>query len=175
MTEPVDDTIQDRIEEKMRDLMLLSNDLLDLKVLLRGEPWEMPIQVYPWGTVFLLETSEDLEQAETGYIRYVHSGFVSIEVAVSDTRGLAPDRNRKAYVPSHQEVKKYGAAAWQALEAWDPGADPVYAEDFATSGHRTIEKLHLDRMTHSLQARTEQHENRATIEWHLLTRKNDFD
>ncbi len=60
--DPVTDRMQDRIEEKLRNLMIASSDFDALKVFYRGEPGFVPVKLYPFAVIFLAEELEAIGQ-----------------------------------------------------------------------------------------------------------------
>jgi hypothetical protein len=112
--DPVDDTMQDRIEEKLSDLLIGNHDLDGLKAIFRGEPGPVPTKLHPFAVVFLeleSDANRDGYGAATGVRHYRYDGFISIDVTHKDAAGLMPGPTRKVAVPSYLQSKSFIQAA----------------------------------------------------------------
>jgi hypothetical protein len=176
--DPVDDVMSDRIEEKIRDLCLAHGGFDPVKVMYRGEPMVVPVNLHPFATVFLQREGEAQGQEgqtdDTGPVRrWRYDGFVSVEVLLPDTKGLKPDASRKADIPSYLAAKEIIQAAKQALQAWaDPDGDvtldPVTSED----GRESTVELRVDQVQNAIMRRSPDNVvNVATFLFHVYTRR----
>jgi len=177
--DPVDDTVQDRIEEKLRDLLLARGELDVLKVIFRGEPGAVPTKLHPFGVVFLeLESDANSEGygSSTGVRNYRYDGYISVDVVFKDASDLLPDSDRKANVRSYLLSKSYIQAARQALMDWGGPEghledDPVVSND---SRERTVE-LVCENIRNGLVSREENnYTNRASFDFHVMTTRRFF-
>lgn len=177
---PATDTMQDRIEEKLRSLVLASPEVDKLQVLYRGEPGVLPIRLYPFGVVFLdtvrEATGEEGYGESTGMRHFLYTGYVAFEVVYRDVDGLLPDLNREADVPSYLEAKELCAAAWEAVFAWggptgNLEASPVVSSD----GKEQTVELRTDLQRNGLTNRgLDNVNNRSSFEFHIYTRRLDW-
>ena len=177
--DPVTDTMQDRIEEKLRNLMIASSDFDALKVFYRGEPGFVPVKLYPFAVIFLAEEQEAIGQEgyepATGLTYYRYDGYVSLEVLFRDTNALMPDSNRKADVGSYLLAKQYTQATFKALMAWGGPQghleeDPVISND---GKEQTVEMVR-DSMSNGLGRRGDNVSNRGNFAFHLYTVRRNW-
>lgn len=177
--DPIDDTMQDRIEEKIRDLLLASPDLKDLKVIWRGEPGVVPIAYHPFGVLFLeLESDANSEGygASTGVRNYRYDGYFSVDVVFKDASEMVPDQFRRANVRSYLMAKRYIQGARKAVMGWGGPfgtleQDPVISAD---TKERTVELI-TENIRNGLVARDENnYTNRASFDFHVMTTRQFF-
>jgi len=177
--DPVDDTMQDRIEEKLRDLLLAREDLAGLKVVFRGEPGPVPTKLHPFAVVFLeLEADANSEGygAATGVRHYRYDGFISVDVTHKDAAGLLPGPSRKADVQSYLASKSLIQGCRQALMEWGGpfGAledSPVISFD---ERERTVELI-TENIRNGLVSRDENnYTNRGSFDFHIMTTRQFF-
>lgn len=86
--DPPGDTVSDRIEIKLRNLLAASSDFDGIKVFYRGEPGFVPVKLYPFVIVFLSEETEASGEGyneSTGLRYYRYDGYISLEVIHKDT------------------------------------------------------------------------------------------
>lgn len=174
------DTMQDRIEEKIRDLILGSGGLNGVKVVYRGEPGVVPIKLYPFGVVFLdtkrEATGEEGYGESTGMRHFRYDGIISFETVYKDTASMAPDANRRANIGSYLEAKALAESAFEALTAWGGPmgileGDPVQS---ANDKEITVE-LRTDNQHNGLADRgNDNANNRSSFEFHIYTRRLDW-
>lgn len=177
--DPPADTMSDRIEEKLRDLLLASSDFDELKVFYRGEPGFVPVKLYPFAIVFLSEENEAIGQegyGESTALRYYrYDGYISLEVLFKDTNTLMPDVDRKANVGTYLRAKELTQAAFNAVLSWggpqgNLEQDPVISAD---TKEQTVE-LRTDAITNGLGRRGDNISNRGTMNYHVYTRRQDW-
>lgn len=178
MPDPTTDTMGDRIEEKIRDLILASVDLTDILVVFRGEPGVVPTKLYPFCVVFLELRSDANSEgygASTGVRNYRYDGYVSIDVLHKDAAGLLPVA-RKADVGSYLLAKQYIEAAEQALMAWggpygNLENDPVISFD---TKERTVEFIPENRRNALVSRDEDNYSNRSAFDFHVMTTRQFF-
>lgn len=171
--DPVTDSMQDRLEIKLRNLLLASSDLNDLKVIYRGEPSIIPVHLYPFGILFLTDQNEadtDGYGQATGVTYYRYDGYIALEVVHRDVDGLAPSVQRTADVPSYIAAKKYTQGAYNAIMTWGgPGGhlenDPVVSFD----GKEQTVELRADAINNALARRSDNVSNRGSFSFHIYT------
>jgi hypothetical protein len=177
--DPPNDTMQDRIEIKLRDLLAGSSDFDSLKVFYRGEPGFVPVKLYPFAIVFLSEEQEAIGQEgfgeSTGLRYYRYDGYVSLEVLHKDTTNLMPDGDRYADVGSYLVAKELTQAAFNALLSWGGPTgeledDPVVSND----GKEATVEFRTDSITNGLGRRGDNVSNRGTMNFHIYTRRQDW-
>lgn len=177
--DPATDAMQDRIEEKLRNLLIASSEMDPIKVFYRGEPGFVPVKLFPFAIVFLSDENEAIggegyEQA-TGIRYYRYDGYISLEVLAKDTSNLMPDVDRKANVTSYIEAKTLTQAAFNAILAWggpsgELEADPVISYD---TKEQTVE-LRTDTINNGLSRRGDNVSNRGSFQFHIFTRRQDW-
>jgi hypothetical protein len=180
MTDPANDTMQDRLEEKVRNLLLASAELAGLEVFYRGEPGIVPVKLYPFATVFLdtkrEATGEEGYGQQTGVTNFRYDGYVAFEVLFKDTTRLVPDADRKANVQSYIDAKTLAEAGFNALWAWGGPmgvleGDPVVSFD---TKEASVE-LRTDNQHNGAADRgNDNANNRSSFEFHIYTRRLDF-
>lgn len=169
-------TMADLIEERIRDLMLATESLSDLKVWYRGEPGIVPVRLYPFGIVFLRREREARGEEgfgqETGFTYWRYEGYISVEVLFRDTSTLLPDSNRRANVGSYMQSKDFTQIAKTVLTSWDVQGDPVVTAD---GTERSVNQMFSDDIVNGIESRTPDNVgNRGNVAFHLYVRKNDF-
>lgn len=175
IADPPTDTMQDRIEEKIRDLLLASPELSSLVIVFRGEPGQVPVKMHPFAVVFL-ELESDANQdgygASTGVRNYRFDGYVSVDVVHKDATAIpALPHDRKHDVVSYIQAKTLIQAARKALMAWGGPtggleADPVISQD---TRERTVEMI-TENVRNGLTARSENnYSNRSSFDFHIMT------
>jgi hypothetical protein len=171
--------MQDRIEEKLGDLLIGSADLDGLKAIFRGEPGPVPTKLHPFAVVFLeleSDANSDGYGAATGVRHYRYDGFISIDVTHKDAAGLMPGPTRKVAVPSYLQSKSFIQAARAALMEWaGPFGtlenDPVISHD---GRERTVELI-TENIRNGLVSRDENnYTNRASFDFHVMTTRQFF-
>ncbi|MGV0984992.1 MAG: hypothetical protein ACOYB2_10585 [Limnohabitans sp.] len=181
ITDQLDDVMSDRIEEKIRDLCLAHPGFATVRVMYRGEPTFVPTSLHPFATVFLRQEGEAQGQEgqtdDTGPTRrWRYDGYISVEVLLPDTRGLKPNAQRKADIPSYLSAKQIIQAAKQALHAWagpdgDITMDPVTSDD----GKETTTELRVDQVQNAIMTRSAENiSNVGTFAFHVYTRRMMF-
>jgi hypothetical protein len=177
--DPPDDAMQDRIEEKLRDLILASPALASLKVVFVGEPGSVPTKLHPFAVVFLeleSDANSDGYGASTGVRNYRYDGYVSIDVLHKDARDLSPRHDRRADVTSYKQSKALVQAARQALMAWGGPfgtleAAPVVSND---GREQTVEMI-TENVRNGLVSRDENnYSNRGSFDFHIMTTRKFF-
>lgn len=177
--DPPADTMADRIEEHLRNLLLASSDFDELMVIYRGEPGFVPVKLYPFGILFLSEENEAIGQEgygeSTGLRYYRYDGYISLEVLFKDTLSLMPDVDRKANVGTYLKAKELTQATFNAILSWGGPQgnlenDPVVSSD---SKEATVE-LRTDGITNGLGRRGDNVSNRGTFRFHIYTRRQDW-
>jgi hypothetical protein len=177
--DPVDSTMQDRIEEKLRDLLLERTELDGLKVIFRGEPGAVPTKLHPFAVVFLeleADANADGYGAATGVRHYRYDGYVSIDVVHKDAAGLLPGPDRRSDVGSYLMSKSLIQAARQAIMDWAGPfgtleGTPVVSAD---TRERTVEVI-TENIRNGLISRDENnYTNRASFDFHVMTTRNFF-
>jgi hypothetical protein len=177
--DPVSDTMADRIEEKIRELLKTSTRMDAIKVFYRGEPGFVPVKLFPMVVVFLSEETEATGQEQytesTGMRYYRYDGYVAIEIVMKDTSGLMPDADRNADVPSYLEAKELTQAAFNAIMSWggprgDLEQDPIVSFD----GKEKSIEMRMDTINNGLARRGDNVTNRGTLDFHLYTRRLDW-
>jgi len=177
--DPVTDTMQDRIEEKLRDLLLAKEELDPIRVMFRGEPGAVPTKLHPFIVIFL-ELESDANQegygAATSVRHYRYDGYISVDVVHKDAADMLPDANRKANVGSYLLSKSYIQAARQAMMDWggpfgELEDNPVVSED---TREQTVEMI-CENIRNALVSRTENnYSNRASFDFHIMTTRKFF-
>lgn len=175
--DPPQDTMSDRIEKKIRDLLAASSDFDRIKVFYRGEPGFVPVKLYPFIVTFLSEENQAIGQDgfgdSTGMRHFRYDGYVSLEVLFKDTTTLMPDpSSRYADVGSYLEAKELTQAAFNAVLSWGgPSggleADPVVSFD---GKEKTVE-LRSDTITNGLGRRGDNVSNRGRFAFYVYTRR----
>lgn len=177
--EPIDNTMQDRLEDKLIELLLADVRLEPLAVIYRGEPGAVPTKLHPFGAVFLeLETdaNQDGYGSSTGVRNYRYSGYVSIDVLMKDARGLLPGASRRVDVPSYRESKRYIQVARQAIMAWggpfgELEENPVVSSD---TKERSVEMI-TSNLRNGLASRDDNnYTNRGSFEFSIMTTRQMF-
>src|SRR5688572_24820990 len=175
LADPPNDTMSDRIEEKLRDLLLSPVELKSLVVVFRGEPGQVPVTYHPFAVVFL-ETINDANGlgygASTGVRNYEYGGYVSIDVVHKDAMDI-PERppGRKHDVESYKLAKELIHAARKAIMSWGGPhgvleASPVISYD----GHEKTVELITGEIRNGLVARSENnYSNRSSFEFRIMT------
>jgi hypothetical protein len=177
--DPVDDTVQDRIEEKLRDLLLGRDDMSSLKVVFVGEPGVVPTKLHPFAVVFLeveSDANSDGYGASTGVRNYRYDGYISVDVVHKDAASLMPSADRRADVASYKESKRLIQAARQALMAW--GGPFGTLEDSPVISHdgreQTVELI-TENLRNGLASRDENnYTNRGSFDFHIMTTRRFF-
>jgi hypothetical protein len=179
IADPVSDVMSDRLEEALRDRLLARSEWNIVQVCYRGEPGIVPVRLYPFGVVFITTEAEGLGAdgytSDTGPVASIrYDGFVTVEVLVSDTRGLVPDMNRKADVASYLAAKKLIQTAKQVLTDWAVDADGVGVV-ISADGKERLSTIRVDNVQNALTVRpNETIANTATLPWHAYTRRAEF-
>jgi len=182
MTDPLDDTFADRVEEKIRDLMLASADLDELAAIFKGDPWLVPAQWHPFALVALLVEQDPAKErgfeSETGPVTYwKYEGVVQIETLGRDASGLTPVA-RKADVPSYKLTRRLVQGAKRAILAWcgPDGGIPDGNRIISADGKESSLLLVVGRIENGLavQARSENVTNTGSFPFTLFTRREDF-
>ena len=177
--DPVDDTMQDRIEEKLRDLLIGNDDLAQLRVVYVGEPGPVPTKFHPFAVVFLeleADANSDGYGASTGVRNYRYDGYISIDVVHKDAAHIMPRSDRRADVPSYKESKRLIQAARQAMMAWAGpfgtlGGSPVVSND---GREQTVEVI-TENIRNGLVSRDENnYTNRGSFDFHIMTTRRFF-
>lgn len=177
--DPPGDTMADRIENKLRDLLIASAAFNGVPVFYRGEPGFVPVKLFPIVVTFLAEeqeaTSQEGYQESTGLRHYRYDGYIALEVIQKDTSGLMPDADRKADVPSYLAAKTLTQAAFNAVLSWggpqgNLEQDPVVSFD----GKEQTVELRTDTITNGLARRGDNVTNRGTLNFHVYTRRIDW-
>lgn len=181
MADDLNDVMSDRIEEKIRDLCLAHSGFDAVKVMYRGEPMVVPVNLHPFATVFLRSEGEAQGMEgmtdDTGPVRrWRYDGYISVEVLLPDTRGLKPDANRKADIPSYLAAKEIVQAAKQAVQGWaDPDGDIMMDPVVSDDGREKTVELRVDQIQNAIMTRTPDNVvNVATFAFHVYTRRNLF-
>lgn len=177
--DPPGDTMSDRIEEYIRNLILASSDFDELKVVIRGEPGFMPVKLYPFGIVFLSEENEALGQEgyseATGVRYYRYDGYISLEVLFKDTSTLMPDADRKANVGSYLRAKELTQAAFNAVVSWGgPQGNLEEAPVISSDGKERTVELRTDAINNGLGRRGDNVSNRGTFNFHVYTVRQNW-
>jgi hypothetical protein len=171
--------MQDRIEERLRNLLIASPFFDEIKVFYRGEPGFVPVKLFPFVIIFLSQETEatnDEGYAESTGIRYYrYDGYISLEVLAKDTSGLMPDADRKADVPSYLLAKNFTQAAFRTILEWG-GPEGHLEEDPVISfdGKERTTELRTDTITNGLSRRGDNVSNRGSFPFHLYTRRQDW-
>lgn len=177
--DPVSDTMSDRLEEKLRNLLIASSDFDEIKVFYRGEPGFVPVKLYPFVIVFMSEENEAIGSEgygeSTGMRYYRYDSYVSLEVLFKDTATLMPDADRKANVGSYLKAKELTQGAFNAVLSWggpqgELENDPVISAD----GKEVSVELRTDAITNGLGRRGDNVSNRGTFSCHIYTRRLDW-
>ena len=174
--DPPGDTMADRIENKLRDLLLASSDFDECKVFYRGEPGFVPVKLYPFVIVFLREESEAVGQdgyeESTGMRYFRYEGYISLEVLFKDSGTLMPDGNRRADVGTYLRAKELTQAAFNAILSWG-GPQGHLEDDPVTSvdGREATVEFRTDGITNGLGRRGDNISNRGTFNFHVYTRR----
>lgn len=179
INDPVTDTMGDRIENKIRDLLKTHPRMDAIKVFYRGEPGFVPVKLFPMAVVFLAEVQEATGQEQytqsTGLTFYRYDGYVALEVLQKDTSGLMPDANRNADVPSYLQSKELTQAAFNSVVSWggpSGGLDQTPVISFDTK-EATLE-MRTDPFTNGLARRGDNVTNRGTFNFHVYTRRQNW-
>lgn len=174
--DPVGDTMVDRIEKKVRQVLKTQSRLDAVKVFYRGEPSFVPVKLHPLVVVFIAEKQEATGQEQytesTGMKYFRYDGYVAVEVLAKDTRDLMPDADRDADVPSYLEAKEMTQAAENAMLTWGGpegqlDEDPVVSYD----GKEATMELRTTITTNGLGRRGDNVTNRGTVNFHIYTRR----
>lgn len=177
--DPPGDTMADRVETFLRDLLLASSDFDELKVIYRGEPGFVPVKLYPFAVLFLSEENEAIGSEgygeSTGLRYYRYDGYVSLEVLFKDTTSLMPDADRRADVGTYLKAKELTQATFNAILSWggpqgNLEENPVLSYD---GKEKTVE-LRTDGITNGLGRRGDNVSNRGTFRFHLYTVRQDW-
>ena len=178
--DPPSDTMSDRIEKKIRDLLAGSAGFESIKVFYRGEPGFVPVKLYPFVIVFISEEAEAVGQdgfgESTGLRYYRYDGYVSLEVLFKDTTDLMPDPlTRYADVGSYLKAKELTQAAFNAVLSWGGPSggldqDPVTSFD----GKEATVELRSDAINNGLGRRGDNVSNRGTFNFHVYTRRQNW-
>jgi hypothetical protein len=178
MNDPVTDSMSDRIEEKVRDLVLSHVGSKDLAVVYRGDPFIVPVKLYPFAFVMLTVEREDARRGrETGPATYwSYEGFVNVETLVKDVTGLVPDRTRRADVPSYALTRRLVQAARQSVYEWGGPAGTIRDSEqvvSATGKERTI-ALEVGEIQNGLQERGDNVSNTGLFRFAVVTRREEY-
>jgi hypothetical protein len=173
----VTDTMMDRVEEKLRDLLLASADLADIEVVFRGEPGVVPTKLYPFMVLFLelkSDANSDGYGASTGVRNYRLDGYCSVDVLHKDATDLMLPDNRRANVGSYLLAKQYIEAAEIALLAWggpygELEQNPVVSDDGL---ERTVEFVPENRRNALVSRDENNYSNRAAFDFHIYTTRH---
>lgn len=177
--DPPNDTMADRIETKLRDLLAATPEMSVIKVFYRGEPGFVPVKLYPFTVVFLSEeTQADSNEGygdSTGMRYFRYDGYIDLEVLFRDTNQLMPDANRYADVGSYLEAKELTQTARNAVLSWGGPQgqledNPVVSFD---GKERTVE-LRTDTVTNGLGRRGDNVSNRGTFNFHIYTERLNY-
>lgn len=177
--DPPSDSMADRVENKIRDLLIASPFFDEVRVFYRGEPGFVPVKLYPFVVVFLSQEAEAVNDEgyvpATGLRYFRYDGYVSLEVLAKDTSGLMPDADRKADVPTYIMSKTLTQAAFRTVLEWggtsgELDQNPVVSYD---TKEQTVE-LRMDTITNGLSRRGDNVSNRGSFPFHVYTRRVDW-
>lgn len=174
--DPVNDTMSDRIEEKIRDLLIGSSDFDALKVFYRGEPGFVPVKLYPFAIIFLQEeaeaTGEDGYGEATGLRYFKYEGYVSLEVLFKDTATLMPNAERKADVGTYLRAKELTQGAFNAILSWGGPQGHLEEEPVqSVDGREETVELRTGVIRNGLGQRGDNVSNRGTFPFIVYTRR----
>jgi hypothetical protein len=177
--DPPGDTMGDRIEERIRDLLLASPELSEIKGFYRGEPGFIPVSLHPFSVVFLSEeaqaTGQEGYEDATGLRYFRYDGYVSVEVLHRDVDDLMPDSNRRADVGSYLKAKELTQASFNAVMTW--GGPSGQLEDDPVVSFDTKEKtteLRSDTILNGQARRGDNVTNRGVFNFHLFTTRQNW-
>lgn len=169
------DTMVDRIEEKIRDLVLAADD--ELAVMYRGDPFLVPVPYHPFAFVLVtVEGEDDSRGQETGpatYWRY--EGFIEVDSIIKDALTLVPD-SRKADIGSYTQARRIIQRAKRSVYAWGGPAGTIADADQVvdeTGKERTIE-LGVSEVQNGLQERGDNVTNTALFRFVVKTRRQEW-
>lgn len=178
MIEATDDTMSDRLEEAIRDLLLALPEWANMQVVLRGDPGDlMPTRLYPFGIVFLTDEADPMGDEgytdDTGPMRsWRYDGYIECSVLIPDAASLVPDDNRKADVASYIAVKRYAKAAQQALWNWGPEPGDISGIVMSEDGLERSSSVEIDRIQTGLTSRGRDNvANIAIVTFNVKTRR----
>lgn len=177
--DPIGDAMSDRIENKIRSLLVNAPGLSEIQVFYRGDPVVVPVKLYPF--CWLLFEVEREAHGENGYdestgMRYFYyDGTVTIEILAKDALGIMPIE-RLANVPSHLESKALTQGAMQTLLEWGGPSgnledDPVTSAD---GKEQTVEFL-IGTIRYSQRVRPDGNvSNYGSVDVRIFTRRITF-
>ena len=174
--DPTTDTMSDRIENYVRDMLLDLSDWAAIKVMFAGEPTIVPVNLHPFATIFVTQIGEakgeDGQTDDTGFRRWRYDGYISVEDLIPDVRSMKPV-GRKADIPSYKSVKRFIQAGFRALVSWagsegELNMAPITSYD----GQEITVELRLDVVHNAIQSRPDDSvTNVATLSFHIFTRR----
>lgn len=178
--DPPEDTMSDRIEDKLFAILNANADLAPIKAFYEGEPGPIPTKLHPFGVIFLELISDANSQgygAATGVRHYRYDGYIEFNVLLKDSRTLLPATGtRLIKVASYKSAKFYAQAAIKSLMDWGGpnGAleeDPVISFD---TRERTVEFI-PEVVRNGMAARDKINvTNRSSFNFHIMTTRKQF-
>jgi hypothetical protein len=176
--DPPGDTMSDRIENKIRDLLVQRQDLNDVQVFYRGDPVIVPVKLMPYSWLMIRDENEATGESgyaeSTGMRHFWYDLEVNFEVLYRDAQDLMPV-TRMANVTSYMRSKELTQAGMQAVMEWaGPSGnledDPVVSAD---GKEMTIEGR-LGRVTNGPQDRIDNVTSRGRFALRIYTRRITF-
>lgn len=177
--DPPGDTMSDRIENKIRDLLVKSSDLTDVQVFYRGDPVIVPVRLMPYCWLRIGDENEasgtDGYDESTGMRYFWYDMEVNFETLYRDAKDLLPGADRLVDVPSYMKSKELTQAGMYAVMEWGGPSgnlenDPVVSFDLK----ETSVEVRLGRVTNGVQDRVDNYTNRGRFALRLYTRRITF-
>lgn len=176
--DPVGDTMSDRIEIKLRDLLVVRQDLTEVQVFYRGDPVIVPVKLMPYCWLKIGDENEAAGEGgygeSTGMRYFFYDVEVNFEVLYKDAQDLMPV-DRIADVESYMRSKELTQAGMQAIMEWGGPSgnledDPVESFD----GKEMTVELRLGRVMNGPQDRIDNYTSRGRFALRIYTRRLTF-
>lgn len=176
------DTMTKQLEGWLQGLFNAAPDLDDVKAIIAGEPFVVPVKLHPFLTVFVGERREAEERGygeETGpVVGYAYPGYVSIETLLNDAPALkvgpAGPTSRLMVIPSHDLCDRLTWAVWEAMKgAMDPH-QVIEGTVVSYDDKERTQELALGSMRFGLQQRPDSVTNTGTVEFTIYSRREEF-
>lgn len=169
------------VEKWVSGLLDAYEPLAELRAIIRGEAFAMPVELFPFATVFCTsaaETTEGGHGRDTGpTLSRRYDGYVTVETLNADAPALIVEdpKSRQLLVPSHSDCQRFAGAAYAALfDATGDGQGNLDGLLVTADEREKSSDLILNGIRFGVSARRDSVSDNGTFTFHVTTRRSDF-